>query len=276
MPGVIFLCTYRPPFKIVQRDEISKMGESYREIQLQDLSTAEIQEMLVSILQTTAVPEDLQRFVQEKVGTNPFYLEEMINSLIESGILQHDNGNWRLTGTIDESDIPSTIHAVISGRIDRLDKAAKHLLQEASVIGRTVPYEALKNITRHADTLDQLLERLEALDLLRRTSQSEQEYDFKHALIQDVVYNSLLKKDRQTMHQRIGSGIEQVMGDRLPEFYETLAFHFRHCDLSQKDVSQKAVHYLRESGRKSLQKYAVQESHQYYQRAFQILRPDPG
>jgi class 3 adenylate cyclase/tetratricopeptide (TPR) repeat protein len=262
----VFLCTYRPPFKIFTEEEISKMGESYQEIQLQDLSTAEIEEMLASILQTTAVPEDLQRFVQEKVGTNPFYLEEMVNSLIESAILHFDDGAWRLTGSLDKADIPSTIHAIISGRIDRLDEAAKNLLQEASVIGRTVPYEALKNITRHADSLDELLGRLEALDLLRRTSQTEPKYVFKHALIQDVVYNSLLKKDRQAMHRRIGLRIEQVMGDRLPEFYETLAFHFRHSDLSQK-----AVHYLRESGRKSLKKYAVQESHQYYQRAFQIL-----
>ena len=67
-----------------------------------------------------------------------------------------------------------------------------------------------------------------------------------------------------------------MLSDRLPEFYETLAFHFRHSDLSQKDLSQKAVHYLRESGRKSLQQYAVQESNQYYQRAFQILRQNPG
>jgi class 3 adenylate cyclase/tetratricopeptide (TPR) repeat protein len=268
---VIFLCTYRPPFKMFNEKEIGKMGESYRDIRLQDLSTDEIQEMLASILQTTAVPEDLQRFVQERVGTNPFYLEEMINSLIESGILRLDKGTWRLTGSINKADIPSNIHAVISGRIDRLDEAAKHLLQEASVFGRTVPYEALKNITRHPDTLDQHLERLQALDLLRRTSQSEQKYVFKHALIQDVVYNSLLKKDRQSMHQRIALRMEQVMGDRLPEFYEALAFHFRHCDLSQKDLSPKAVHYLRESGRKSLQKYAVQESHKYYQRAFQIL-----
>lgn len=273
---VLFLATYRPPFELFNEEEIKQIGESYREIQLQDLSTAEIQEMLASILQTTAVPADLQRFVQEKVDTNPFYLEEMINSLIESEILQLHNGNWQLTGSTDQADIPSTIHSVISGRIDRLDEAAKHLLQEASVIGRTVPYEALRNITRHADTLDQLLERLEALDLLRRTSPSKKKYVFKHALIQDVVYNSLLKKDRQNMHRRIGLRIEEMMGDRLPEFYETLAFHFRHSDLSQKDLSQKAVHYLRESGRKSLKQYAVQESHQYYQRAFQILRQTLG
>jgi adenylate cyclase len=140
------------------------MGETYQEIRLQELSPGEIQEMLASLLRTTAVPEDLQCFVQEKVGTNPFYLEEMINSLIESGMLQCEAGNWRLTGNLDEADIPSNIQSVILGRIDRLEDAAKSLLQEASVFGRTVPYEALKNISRHADTLDQLLERLEAFD----------------------------------------------------------------------------------------------------------------
>ena len=167
--------------------------------------------MLASILQTPTVPEDLQRFVQEKVGTNPFYLEEMINSLIESGILQPDNGNWRLTGAIGEFDIPSTIHAVIASRIDRLEIEAKNLLQEASVIGRTVPYEILQRITRHADTIDRLLKELEDLDLLRRSSQAAEEYEFKHALIQEVVYSGLLKKDRQTMHQLIGLVMEEVL-----------------------------------------------------------------
>lgn len=266
IPGVILLYTYRPPLKMFNRDEIGMMGESYQEIQIQDLSSAEIQEMLASILQTTAVPQDLRRFVQEKVGTNPFYLEEMINSLIESEILQAENGSWRLTGALDESDIPSSIHAVIAGRIDRLAGAAKHLLQEASVIGRTVPYEILRRITRHTDTLDQLLGELEDLGLLRRSSQSEREYEFKHTLIQEVVYSGLLKKNRQAMHQQIGLVMEQVFSDRLPEFYETLAFHFRHSEHYQK-----AVDYLRMSGRKSLKKYAVQESHQYYQRAFQIM-----
>jgi class 3 adenylate cyclase/tetratricopeptide (TPR) repeat protein len=272
---IIFLCSYRLPFKMFNEAEIDKMGKSYHEIRLQDLSVDEIQEMLASILQTTTVPGDLQRFVQTKVGTNPFFLEEMINALIDSGILQLHRGAWHLTGNLDKADVPSTIHAVIADRIDRLDEAAKHLLQEAAVIGRTVPYEAIKSITRHPDDLDKLLNRLEALDLLR-SFQSGQKYIFKHALIQDVVYNSLLKKDRQTMHQRIGERIERMVSHRLPEFYETLAFHFRNSDLAQKDLAQKAVHYLRESGKKSLQKYAVQESHKYYQEAFQILKKTLG
>ncbi|MEJ2672512.1 MAG: adenylate/guanylate cyclase domain-containing protein [Deltaproteobacteria bacterium] len=268
---VIFFCTYRPHLKLFNDEEISKMGDTYQEIHLQDLSKDEIQEMLASILQTPAVPEALQRFVQEKVGTNPFYLEEMVNSLIDSEILQLHNGTWRLTGSTDQANIPSTIHAVISGRIDRLEEPAKNLLQEASVIGRTVPYEILKRVTRHGDTLDRFLEELEDLGLVRKSAQSEEEYVFKHTLIQEVVYHSLLKRDRQALHRRIGVIMEQVFCDRLPEFYETLAFHFRHSELSQK-----AVDYLRESGKKSLKQYAVQESHQYYQRAYQILGKTPG
>ena len=271
IPGVILLYSFRPPLDLFSRDEIRMMGESYQEIQLQDLSAAEIQEMLASILQTAVVPEDLRRFVQEKVGTNPFYLEEMINSLIESEILQPDNGNWRLTGAIEESEIPSSIHAVIAGRIDHLGGTVKHLLQKASVIGRTLPYEILRRLTRHPDDLNRHLEQLEDLGLLRKSSQSEHEYEFKHALIQEVVYSGLLKKDRMAMHQQIGLVMEQVFSDRLPEFYETLAFHFRHSALYQK-----AVDYLRKSGRKSLKKYAVQESHEYYQRAFQILEQTMG
>ncbi len=271
VPRVILLYSYRPPFGLFSHDEIRMMGESYQEIQLQDLSETEIQEMLASILETADLPGELRRFVQEKVGANPFFLEEMINTLIESGTLRRDNGSWRLAADMAESEIPSTIHAVIAGRIDRLQGTVKHLLQEASVIGRSFPADILRRISRHAGNFDSSLEQLEDLALLRRSSQAEDEYEFKHSLIQEVVYGGLLKKDRQAMHQRIGRVMEQVFFDRLPEFYETLAFHFRHSDLSRKNVSQKAVHYLRESGRKSLQKYAVQESHEYYQSAFQIL-----
>jgi class 3 adenylate cyclase/tetratricopeptide (TPR) repeat protein len=269
--GVILLYSFRPPLDLFSRDEIRMMGLSYQEIQLQDLSASEIQEMLASILQTTAVPEDLRHFIQEKVGTNPFYVEEMINSLIESEILQPDDGNWRLAGAINASEIPSSIQAVISGRIDRLEGTVKYLLQQVSVIGKTLPYEILKRLTRHPDALNQQLEQLEDLGLLRKSSQSEHEYEFKHALIQEVVYSGLLKEDRVAMHQQIGLVMEQVFSDRLPEFYETLALHFRHSALYQK-----AFDYLRKSGRKSLNKYAVQESHEYYQRAFQILEKTMG
>jgi class 3 adenylate cyclase/tetratricopeptide (TPR) repeat protein len=267
----ITLCTYRPPLKLFSKQEISLMGEAYQEIRVQDLSLADTHRMVESILKTDAIPEELRRYIQERVGGNPFYLEEMLNSLIESGTLLRRLGGWQLARAIIDSDIPPTVHAVISGRIDRLEGPAKHLLQEASVIGRTVPYEILKKITEYPAILDRSLADLERLDLIRRPAQSEQEYYFKHALIQEVVYSSLLKRDRQAMHQRIGLVMEQVFQDRLSEIYETLSIHFKHSELTQK-----ALHYLIESGRKSLGKYAVQESHHYYQEAFEILGKIPG
>ena len=242
------------------------LGEGYVEIQLKDLSQNQAQEMVVSILKTDTVPLQLRQYVQEKVGGNPFYLEEMINSLIELGTLKLEDNHWKFTRDIADSDIPTTIHAVISDRIDRLGGDSRHLLQEASVLGRTIPYEILRRVTEQPDSLDRLLNELELLDLIRRTDELGKEYIFKHALIQEVVYSSLLKKDRQAMHERIAFVMEHFFQDRLPEIYETLAFHFKHGKLDHK-----AMKYFTESGRKSLSKYAVQESHLHFKEAFEIL-----
>jgi class 3 adenylate cyclase/tetratricopeptide (TPR) repeat protein len=269
--SAITLCTYRPPLSLFSQEEMALLGEGYCEIRLQDLSLADTHRMVESILKTEAIPEELRRYIQEKVGGNPFYLEEMLNSLIESETLICRQGQWQLTRAIQDSDIPPTVHAVIAGRIDRLGRPAKHLLQEASVIGRTVPYEIHKRITEYPEVLDQSLAELERLDLIRRPTRVDQDYYFKHALIQEVVYGSLIKKDRQAMHQRIGLLMETAFQDRLPEIYETLAFHFK-----QSELTEKALDYLIESGRKNLAKYAVQESHHYYKEGFKILEKTLG
>ena len=109
-PTSLTLCTYRPPLKLFSKEEISRVGEGYLEIQLQDLSQAEAQEMVVSILGTETIPTEMRRYIQEKVGGNPFYLEEMVNSLIELGTLEFEDGCWKLTRAIVDSDIPPTIH----------------------------------------------------------------------------------------------------------------------------------------------------------------------
>jgi class 3 adenylate cyclase/tetratricopeptide (TPR) repeat protein len=267
----LFLCIYRPTFSLFTSHQVSSLGKVYQEIRLLDLSTSEAQDMVESLLKTKTIPLDLRRFIQEKVEGNPFYLEEVINSLIESGTLIRDNGTWKLTKPITESDIPSTIHGVLSARFDRLEREMKRVLQEASVIGRAFLYEILKKITAHQDPLDRCLHGLERLDLVRTKSlQPDLEYIFKHALTQEVVYNGLLKKERRVLHEKIGLVVEQLFHDRLSEFYETLAFHFKngHSLL-------KAVDYLRKSGEKSMKRYAVEESHQYYKEAFDLLTNKP-
>ena len=264
---VLFLCVYRPLISLLTGHQITTIANPYQEIRLVDLSPSESSVMVESLLKTNNIPLDLQRFIQEKIEGNQFYIEEMINSLIESGSLVRDNGDWRVMGSITESEISSTIHGVIAGRLDRLEKETKRLLQEASVIGRTFLYDILNRITKIEDQMDQCLRILERLDLIRaKALQPDLEYIFKHALTQEVVYNGLLKKERQIIHEQIGMVMEQLFHDRLPEFYETLAFHFQ-----QGHSTIKAVDYLIRSGEKSLKRYALEESHKFYNEAFKIL-----
>jgi class 3 adenylate cyclase/tetratricopeptide (TPR) repeat protein len=268
----IVLCVYRPVFRLFTSHQVSGMGKVYHEIRLQDLSVSEVKGMAKSLLMTKTIPSNLMQFIQEKVEGNPFYLEEVINSLIESESLLRDNSGWKLTRPIGESDIPSTVQGVISARIDRLEKNTKHVLQEASVIGRAFLYQILENITKLTEHIERCLTSLERFDLIRKWSlQPDLEYIFKHALTQEVVYSSLLRKERKDIHERIGLVMEKLFHDRCSEFYETLAFHFK-----QGRSLLKAVDYLMKSGAKSLKRYAVEESHQYYKEAYDILvnKPD--
>jgi len=263
----MFLCVYRPVFSLFTGHQVSGIEKVYQEIRLQDLSATEVKDMVKSLLMTKTIPSDLMQFIQEKVEGNPFYLEEVINSLIESESLLRDNGSWKLTRSIGETDIPSTVQGVISARIDRLQKDTKHVLQEASVIGRAFLYQILENITKLTAHIEKCLTSLEQFDLIRKRSlQPDLEYIFKHALTQEVVYSGLLKKERKEIHERIGVVMEKLFHDRCSEFYETLAFHFK-----QGKSLLKAVDYLMKSGEKSLKRYAVEESHQYYKEAYDIL-----
>jgi tetratricopeptide (TPR) repeat protein len=249
--------------------QVGGLGNIYHEIRLQELSLSDAQDMLESLLETENIPADLKRLVQSKAEGNPFYLEELINTLIESETLMRENGTWKLTRSVTEFDISSSLHGLIAGRLDRLEKKTKRILQEASVIGRAFLYEILLKITELDDRIDWRLSSLEGLDLIRtRSLQPDLEYMFKHALTQEVVYNGLLKKERREIHEQIAQVMETVFQDRLPEFYETLAFHFAR---GQSVV--KAVDYLVKSGEKSLARYAVEEAHQYFSKAFGILAP---
>jgi class 3 adenylate cyclase/tetratricopeptide (TPR) repeat protein len=267
----IVLCVYRPVFSLFTSHQLGIVSKLYQEIRLGDLSLSDAENMLESLLNTKDIPSDLWRFVQDKAEGNPFYLEELVNSLIESEILTRDNGTWKITKPINESEISSTIHGLISGRLDRLEKHTKRVVQEASVIGRAFLYDILRKVTELDDTIDRSLNTLERLDLIRtRSMEPDIEYMFKHPLTQEVVYNGLLKKDRQAIHEQIAVVMEQLFRDRLSEFYETLAFHFK-----QSRSVAKAVDYLMKSGEKSVGRYAVEEAHQYYLEAFNILSSKP-
>jgi len=263
----IVLCVFRPTFSLFKSRQVRGLERVYKEIRLKDLSSSEAQEMLASLIKSDQIPFDLRRLVQEKAEGNPFYLEELVNSLMESGSLIKEKDSWMCTGSILDIGISSSLQGIIGGRLDRLDRETKRLLQEASVIGRSFLYEILKRITDIEKDIDQFLTRLQQLDLIRaRSLQPDLEYIFKHALTQEVAYNSLLKKGRQEIHERIGHIIENLFRDRLSEFYERLAFHFK-----RGRSTFKAIDYLMRSAEKSIKRYAVEEAHKYYSEAYSLL-----
>jgi class 3 adenylate cyclase/tetratricopeptide (TPR) repeat protein len=262
----VFLCIYRPTFSLFTSHQAGTI-KSYQEIRLQDLSPTDAQSMVESLLKTESAPAELKKFIRNRVEGNPFYLEEVINSLLETVILVSEDGQWKLTKPLIEANVPSTVQGVISARLDRLETETKRILQEASVIGRAFLYEILKRITELKDHIDRSLMGLERLDLIRtRSLQPDLEYIFKHALTQEVVYNGLLKKERQNIHEKIAQVMEELFKDRIPEFYEALAYHFK-----QGHSITKAVDYLMKAGEKSFNRYALDEAHQYYKGAFGLL-----
>ena len=263
----IVLCVYRPSFSLFTSHQLKGMEKIFREIELQPLSPTEAQDMLTSLLMTERIPPELRRLVQEKAEGNPFYVEEMVNSLIESEILLRDGESWRLTGPIQESTVSSTIHGIIGGRLDRLEKESKQVLQEASVIGRSFLFEILQKISTLHQGIDRCMRSLEQMDFIRTKALSpELEYVFKHALTQEVAYNGLLKSHRREIHERIALVMERLFSDRLLECYETLAYHY-----SKGSSVFKAVEYLVKSGEKSHKRYSLEEAHQYFKEAYELL-----
>ena len=159
---------------------------------------------------------------------------------------------------------------VVAARLDRLQPSARRVLQEASVIGKTFIADLLGSITSEP-SYESSLDELQKLDLVRvYTFEPRLEYEFKHALIQDVAYAGLLRQERVELHERVGSSLESLFSDRLPEAYETLALHF-----SRGISTEKAVHYLRKSAEKSFERYAVEESDEFYSQAFELLAATP-
>ena len=263
----LVICTTRPHASLFTSHEQELLGPIYSEIRLKELTPTETEAMLASMLDTESLPEDLHRLIRNRAEGNPFYLEEILNALVDSGALAYEEGRWQMNRAFKETDIPSTIHGVIASRMDQLNAEDRRILQEAAVIGRAFLYDILKRISVYGATVDASLYRLERAGLIKpRALHPEMEFIFKHALIQEVSYRSLLRRERQRVHERVGRTIEEIYQDRLSEFDETLAIHF------QKSIAtDKATDYLIRSGAKALRRCALDESDQYFKTAKAML-----
>jgi len=235
-------------------------------IRLTPLSAEDSMHMAESVLSVERLPQDLHTLVTSRAEGNPFFLEEIIKSLQETGAIRRSGERYVLTKRMTEIFVPSTIQDVIMARIDRLDEAPKKTLQLASVIGREFSTRLLDRITDIQDRSASPLQELKAVGLIyEKRLSSEQAYIFKHALTHDVAYGSLLIQRRKELHRIIALAIETLYADRLTEQYEVLAHHFTRAE----DWSQ-ALGYLLRSAEKALKSFANREAVVLYDKALDV------
>jgi class 3 adenylate cyclase/tetratricopeptide (TPR) repeat protein len=264
---LLFLVNYRPEY---QHGWGSKTY--YTQLRLDPLPAASAEELLQTLLgHDPSLASVKPRLVAQTQG-NPFFLEESVRTLIETGVLVGERGVYRLAQPLDSLQVPATVQAVLAARIDRLPPEDKRLLQTAAVIGTEVPLPLLQAIAElPEEALHRDLTHLQAAEFLYETSLfPEREYTFKHALTHEVAYGSLLQERRRALHARIVEALETVTGDRLAEQVERLAAH-----AIRGEVWDKAVTFCRQAGTKAMERSAAREGVGCYDQALAALEHVP-
>ena len=271
---MMLLCIYRPEqdHRCWQLGGMAfrKCPDRYTEITLKKLSQTQSRLLVESLLEIDNLPENTKSMILTKSEGNPFFIEELIRSLIDMELIYHEGDRWKAGKEIENIDVPDTIQSVLLSRVDRLNAETKYVLQCASVIGRLFRYRLLDHIARHERDLEAHLTELESKDLINaERTVPELEYAFKHALTQEATYQSILERKRKEFHLQVAQGIEKLYQGRLEEYYEELAEHYSKSD------EEKALEYLIKAGDKSKGIYANQQAIDYYTRAMDIANQFP-
>ncbi len=234
---LLLLMTYRPEFRHAWT------GKSfYSEVRLHPLPEETARHLLDDLLGLDPEHEDFKSLLVERTAGTPLFLEECVKALMEKGALVGRPGAYRQAAPIDGLAIPASIQALLAARIDRLPAASKALLQVAAVIGSTVPLSVLEPVA--GQSAEQLAESLASLRagefLFELRSFPSTEYVFKHVILRDVAYQSLLRSDRAALHRRVGTVLEEIHADRLDEAIAVIAAHFA----AGEDQQRAARHFL--------------------------------
>jgi class 3 adenylate cyclase/tetratricopeptide (TPR) repeat protein len=267
---LLLLVNYRPEY---QHGWGSKTY--YTQLRLDSLPPASADEFLQALLGDDPSLAPLKQLLIARTEGNPFFLEESVRTLVETGVLVGEPGAYRLTQALPTIQVPATVQAVLAARIDRLPPEEKRLLQTAAVIGTEVPLPLLQAV---ADVPEAALHRglahLQATEFLYETRLfPEPDYTFKHALTHEVAYNSLLLERRRGLHARLVKALEALAPERAAEQVERLAHH-----ALRGEVWDKAVPYCQQAGARAHDRAAFREAVASFEQALQALAhlPEPS
>ena len=273
---ILLLVNYRPEY------QHQWSGKTYfSQLRLDPLGREQAEEMLTALLGDAGAREvaPLRQFILDKTEGNPFFMEEIVQTLREQGILAPASGvGWVTThptpriARLTDLRLPTTVQGVLAARMDRLPAEEKALLQTLAVIGREFAASLLRKVvTQPEHDLHRLLARLQAGEFVyEQAAFPEVEYIFKHALTQEVAYNSLLIERRKLLHERTAQAMEEVYRHRLEDHYSELAYHY-----SRSGNTQKAIDYLQLAGQQAVQRSANTEAITHFNIALELLTTLP-
>ena len=217
--------------------------------------------------------QTLKQLILEKTEGTPFFMEEVVQTLAEEGVLVGERGSYRLTQHAPTLHIPTTVQGVLAARIDRLAPAEKDLLQQLAVIGREFSLSLVRQVvTQPEEEFYRLLSFLQHKEFLyEQPAFPEVEYIFKHALTQEVAYNSVLQERRKALHEKTAQAMEALYSANLEEYYSELAHHY-----SRSGNTQKAIQYLQHAGQQAVQRSAYIEAIGHLTAALELLKTLPN
>jgi class 3 adenylate cyclase/tetratricopeptide (TPR) repeat protein len=263
MARIVLLVNYRLGYNHGWADKTY-----YNQFRVDPLPPTGAAELLQSLLGQNEELAAIKKLVIERTEGNPFFVEEIVRSLVEAGFLSGSKGEYRPGLRIDSIRIPATVQTLLADRIDRLPVEEKNLLQTAAAVGVIVPLRLLGKVAGlPEDELYRCLTSLQAAEFLYESNLfPELEYTFKHALTNEVAYGALLHERRTALHGRTLGALEDLVGDRLDDHVESLAHHALRGELWEK-----AVVYQRQAGNRAMSRSAFLEGLSSYQRAFEAL-----
>ncbi len=260
------LLTFRPDFTPPW-----PMRSHVAHLSLSRLSRHEVESLAEHVAKKKSLPKEVLAHIASKTDGVPLFVEELTKTVLESGVVKEKNGQYELTGALTQLAIPATLRDSLMARLDRL-AAAKEVAQLGATLGREFPYEWLQAISPLDETtLQQELNRLVEAELLfRRGVLAQATYIFKHALIQEAAYESLLKSQRQQYHQQIAQALTEHFPQTVETRPELLAHHFTAAGLIAP-----AIPFWQKAGQHALQRSANLEAIVHLTRALELLKTLP-
>ena len=248
----LLLVNYRPEYR-------HEWGHKtyYTQLRLDPLGKESADEMLSALLGDGKDLLPLKRLIIERTEGTPFFMEEMVKALFEDGVLQR-NGTVRLVKSMNAVKAPATVQAILASRIDRLPPDEKELLQTLAVTGREFALSLVRRVIggRKDNELERMLAGLQTAEFIyEQPATVDVEYIFKHALTQEVAYNSLLIERRKQLHESAGQALESMFAGQLEDHLDELAHHY-----SRSDNIEKAVEYLERAGQQAAQRSAYSDA----------------